>query len=423
VIGSDSTGGEASETSPRRMSFPARVYLTGAALTGAAHTVVYILLVRYLDAIGLSDSQIGWIQSADAWGKVAVALPAAVILARRPARGVFVLSATVGGLAYAVLPWVEDLRLLYAVNLVAGFALTLQYVAIAPFLFRHSTSRDRARLFGLAEALPTLAAVVAAVVAGRLVMHWQGPLGGEAAATGRVIFGGGMLSLLAAAIFARIPMERPAVEKGSGLWPVFLQNRGVLARFAMPQFLIACGSGLCIPFMPLYFKDRFGMGPGDWGNLFAAGQVLFAAGFMLTPFVIRRLGYVRGIVSIELASIPFFLLLAFTWSLPWAIVAFLVRGALMNSAYPILKNLMMQATPPGAREMQTGMNAALWGVGWVVGPLAAGHILEATGGNYSILMTATVVLYVAAAILSNLLLTPVERRLVLEKASELTAEV
>ena len=164
MTGSEFTGDDQPNIVPTRMSFPARVYLTGAALTGAAHTVVYILLVRYLDAIGLSDSEIGWIQSADAWGKVAVALPAAAILARRPARGVFVLSAAVGGLAYAVLPWVEDLRLLYAINLVAGFALTLQYVAIAPFLFRHSTSRDRARLFGLAEALPTLAAVVAAVV-------------------------------------------------------------------------------------------------------------------------------------------------------------------------------------------------------------------------------------------------------------------
>ncbi len=394
------------------MSVSARVYLTGAALIGAAHTVVYTLLVRYLDAIGLSDSQIGWIQSADAWGKVAVAIPAAVLLARRPARGVFVLSASVGGLAYSVLPFVEDLRLLYAINLLAGFALTLQYVAIAPFLFRHSSSKDRARLFGLAEALPTLAAVVAATVAGRLVMYWQGPLGGEAAATGRVIFGAGLLSVFAAAIFARIPLDRPSIEKGEGLWPVFLRNRGVMTRFAIPQVLVACGSGLCIPFLPLYFKDRFGMGAGDWGNLFAAGQVLFAVGFMTTPFVIRRLGYVRGIVTIELSSIPFFLLLAFTLSLPWAIFAFLVRGALMNSAYPILKNLMMQATPPGAREMQTGLNATLWGLGWVIGPLAAGRILEATDGNYTILMATTVVFYAVAAILSSLLLAPVERRLV-----------
>ena len=73
--------------------------------------------------------------------------------------------------------------------------------------------------------------------------------------------------------------------------------------------------------------------------------------------------------------------------------------------------------------MQTGMNAALWGVGWVVGPLAAGHILEATGGDYTILMVVTVVLYVAAAVLSWLLLTPVERRLAQAKPQESASEV
>ena len=61
-----------------------------------------------------------------------------------------------------------------------------------------------------------------------------------------------------------------------------------------------------------------------------------------------------------------------------AMFAFLMRGALMNATHPIIKNLMMQATPPGAREVQTGVNATLWGVGWVVGPLAAGRVLDAT---------------------------------------------
>ncbi len=397
--------------SHEKMLPAARVYLLGAAVIGAAHTVVFTLMARYLDAIGLSNTQIGWIQSADAWGKVAVAIPAAWLLARRPARGIFVTSAAVGGSAYVALPFVSHLNGLYAINLLAGFALTLQYVAIAPFLFRYSNASNRARLFGLAEALPTMAAVVAAFVAGRLVLMLEGSMGGEADATGRVICWAGLLSVAAAAIFTRMPADGPAMGASTRLLPVLIKHRGVLARFAIPQFLIAFGSGLCIPFLPLYFKDRFDMGPGSWGNLFAAGQVLFALGFLLTPRAIRYFGYVRGIVAIELASIPFFLLLAFTWDLRWAVVAFLMRGALMNSAYPILKNLMMQATPAGAREMQTGINAMIWGIGWVAGPMLAGRILDQTGGDYSALMLTTVGLYVCAAALSALLLAPVERQL------------
>ena len=38
-------------------------------------------------------------------------------------------------------------------------------------------------------------------------------------------------------------------------------HRGLLFRFAFPQLLIASGAGLCISFLPLYFKERFG---DDW---------------------------------------------------------------------------------------------------------------------------------------------------------------
>ena len=120
-----------------------------AALTGAAHTVVFTLLARYLDAIGLTKSQVGDILAADAWGKVLVGLPAALVLARRPARGIFVTAAVVGGLAYLALPFVRDFRALLALNLGAGFAFTLHYVAIAPFLFRNAEPSERAKVFGL----------------------------------------------------------------------------------------------------------------------------------------------------------------------------------------------------------------------------------------------------------------------------------
>lgn len=385
-----------------------RLYLAGTALTGAAHTVTFTLLARYLDAIGLTKAQVGSVLAADAWGKVLVALPAAWILARRPARGVFVTAAVVGGGAYIVLPWVGDVRLLILVNGVAGFAMTLHYVAIAPFLFRHAAAHERARTFGTAEAVRTLASVVGAFAAGAFVAAWQEPLGGEAPATARAIAAAGVVAMAAGLVYARIEDAPPALGRGTRWLPVLREHRGVLARFAAPQFLIACGAGFCIPFLPLYFKDRFDLSPGTWGNLFASGQVMMSAGFLLTPLVLARLGFVRSIVAIELSSIPFFLLMAFTGRVEVAMLAFLLRGSLMNSTHPLHKNLMMKATPPGVREAQTGINAALWGVGWVVGPLAAGHVLQSTGDDYMVLMVSTAGLYVLAATLTWVLLRPVE---------------
>jgi MFS family permease len=194
--------------------------------------------------------------------------------------------------------------------------------------------------------------------------------------------------------------------------PVVRQNAALLARFAAPQFVIACGAGFCIPFLPTYFQERFDVGPDGWGYLFASGQVLMTGGFLMTPFILARLGFVKSMVAIELSSLPFFLALAFTTSLPVAMFAFLMRGALMNATHPIIKNLMMQATPAGAREVQTGVNATLWGVGWVVGPLVAGRVLDATSDDYAVLMCTTVGLYLFAAVLTWTLLRGVEREVV-----------
>ncbi|WP_419190406.1 MFS transporter [Saltatorellus ferox] len=388
----------------------ARAYLFGSACMGAASAVTMTFLARWLNLLEHTKTEIGTFQSLDSWGKVAVALPAAFVLARRPARGVFVASALISGLVYFFLPFLPSLEWMYVANFIAGLAMTVHYVAIAPFLFRHTRDEDRAAVFSLAEAARTLAAVAGAGIAGFSVAWLTVPLGGEAAATSAVVSGAGAFALLGALFYARIHDPEPSMLGGQRILPAVRSHVGLLARFAAPQFLIATGAGFCIPFLPTYFQERFAVPADGWGYLFASGQVLMTFGFLLTPVALQRFGFVKSMVLIELASLPFFVMLAFTTSLPIAMFAFLMRGALMNATHPILKNLMMQATPAGVREVQTGVNATLWGVGWVVGPLLAGRVLDTTGNDYSILMLTTVGFYATAALLTFLLLRSVEAR-------------
>ncbi|MFT5291374.1 MAG: putative MFS family arabinose efflux permease [Planctomycetota bacterium] len=393
-----------------RISPTAKSYLLGSAGMGAAHAVPWTLLALYLDQRGFSKTDIGFVQSAESWGKVLVAIPAAFFLARRSSRPIFVGAALMAGACYFVLPMLESRAAVAACNLLAGLAWSLHYVAVAPFLYRHTETGTRAMVFGLSEAIRTLAAVAGAFLAGRVV-QWAAPyFGSETEAMAQAIrWGGAGFTLLAALAYSRIKDTEPSIERGQPMLPVVRKHRGLILRFALPQFAIACGAGLCIPFLPLYFQDRFGFGPGAWGNLFACGQLLTTTGFLLTPLILRHMGFVRSMVMIEMASIPFFVILAFTGNAPLAIAAFLMRGALMNSTHPILKNFMMQATPPGVREVQTGLNATLWGIGWVVGPLIAGRVLTETNDDYSVLMLTTVGFYLLAAVLSVMLLMPLER--------------
>lgn len=400
----------------------AKAYLAGSALMGVGMAVTWSLLARHLEARGFDKVQVGNLLAAESMGKLLVALPAALVLARRSARGLFMGSAFVGGASYLAIPMIQDPRLLAVACMLAGMALTVHYVAIAPFLLRHTGERERAGIFGLAEALRAGFAMLGGFGGGRLVQVVQDRIAAEGAsaqvrnaaeatATGYAIACAGLFAWLAILLYARIGEDRPSLSKREPILPILRKHRGLFGRFLAPQLLIAVGSGLCIPFLPLYFKDRFGLEPGAWGNLFALGQLGMCFGMLLTPWFLARLGFVRSMVGIELCSIPFFLVLAFAGS-PWlAAGAYLARGALMNATHPLHKNLMMQVTPPGAREVQTGLNALLWGLGWVVGPKVGGHVLAATGNRYELLMLATVVLYLGAAVLSWRLLLPLERRL------------
>ena len=387
-----------------------RRFLLGSALLGAAFSVPWVLLPLYLDARGHSKTEIGSVQSAEAWGRALIAIPAAFVLARRRTTPVLTGTAALAGLAYAALPWMPTLPALFGVNLLRGLLDQVHHVALAPFLYRHTSLRERASAFALAEAVHTLAAVGGSFVCGRAVELLADSSGDRVEAMALVLSGAGLLPLLGALTFLGIgETVRPPAERAPVLATV-RAHRGLVLRFAAPQLVLALGAGLVIPFLGLYFKDRFDFSEGSVGTLFASGQILMTTGFLLSPVILRRLGFVRGIVSVELLSIPFFLVLAFTYSLPWALVAFLMRGALMNTAHPIFKNLMMEASPPGLREVQNGVLGLLWGAGWVLGPLAGGWIMDATGDDYTVLICATVACYVTASTLTWALLGPVERR-------------
>lgn len=395
----------------RETGTQARRYLLGCAFLGAAGALPWTLLNLYLDRLGFSKIEIGSVTSMGAWGTILVALPAAYILARRRAGRFLATAAFICGIALFALPWMPSLGWFRVAQFAVGLSFAIHHIAVAPFIYRHTGERERQGVFALAEAVGTLASVIGSFTGGHLADLLTPILDSDALALACVLSGAGFLGLAAAIIYMGIREEEPVVdEEAPKILSVVREHRGTAMRFVAPHIVLGIGAGACIPFLSLYFRERFGLGDGDVGTLWAVGGLMTACGFLLAPLVSRKLGLVRGIVALELASVLFFIVLAYTNHLVVAVIAFLFRGALMNSGHPLFMNLVMKVTPEGAKEFQNGMQSVAWSIGWVLGPVVGGAILDSTGNDYSVLMLTTVGFYTVSSVLSYVLLLPLERR-------------
>src|SRR4029079_4024220 len=164
-----------------------------------------------------------------------------------------------------------------------------------------------------------------------------------------------------------------------------------------PAMLIGLGAGLIIPFMNLFFHDRFGMSEAEIGVLFAVMQGFMVMGNLFGPAVSRRLGLVRGVVATQLASVPFMVLLALSGSFPVVVAAFFLRGGLMNMNQPLTTHFAMEMVPEREHAITNSLLTLAWYVAWSISADIGGALIQRRGYTEPLLLAAG--LYVLASIL------------------------
>ncbi len=381
----------------RSFSPNARLYLAGTFLMGLGHGAVWVHMNLYYRALGLGEASIGRILSAGALGNVLVAIPAALWIDRFPAGRIFSIAAAGYAALLTVMLLVSSPGLLTACSLAVGMLFTIHWVAAAPFFMRNASDEDRLYLFGFATAVETLATVIAAAAGGMAIRLLTERLGSELHGLRAALLTIAAATASATLFFARIH-EGPLVRAVRSLRSYLLtRDWGLLGRLIFPGFLVGLGAGLIIPFLNLYFRDRFGQDPRQIGGVFAVSQFLTMFGYLAGAPLARRVGSVRTIAATELLSIPFFVVLAFTDQLWFAIVAFWMRGALMNMNMPITSNFRMEMVPTEQQTATNSLSMLSWNVSWMISAQVGGWLIQKSG--YTAPMLATIVLYAASALL------------------------
>lgn len=381
----------------RAFSRNARLYLAGTFLMGLGHGSLWVHMNLYYRALGIGEATIGRILSMGSLGTVLVSIPAAIWVDRFPAQAVFMLAAGGFGVAFMTQLFIPSVTLIHVVALLTGMLFTIHWVAAAPFFVRNSGPEERTELFGFASALETLATIVSASGVGFVARRITAQTGSDLLGIRYALATTAFLTIFAIIPFARIRSAPPATERKGIREYLFTRDFRLLGKLTFPGFLVGLGAGLTIPFLNLYFRERFHQDPQQIGFVFAVAQVLTMVGFLVGPVLARRFTHVRTIVFTELLSIPFFLMLAIAGHLWIAIAAFWMRGALMNMNQPVSSAFAMEVVPPDQQVSTNSLRMLAWNSSWMVATPLGGWLIERYGFTPN--MIATMGLYLVSAAL------------------------
>lgn len=390
----------------RSFSPGARLYLWHTMLGSVAWSMVALLLNLYLYSLGYRQDFMGLVNALPAAVTMVLGLPVGSLADRYGYRIFLLVGATLTAAAGIGVALATTRSALLAWAALSGVGGTLTWVIGTPYLASQSDEANRMELLSVNFALMTAAGFVGSLLAGQIPQRFAAVLATDPMATGPLRAGmlaAGLLSALAVVPLLRLPPEssagKGATATPSGVarpgWVLDRHEVGLFARILLPAALIGFGAGVMVTFFQIFFRLRFGLEPGQIGVIFAFTSIFNAIASLVTPLMARRIGKVRTVVATQLASIPFLLMLTFSYDLRWATIAYYARSALMNMGGPVSMAFALELVAPHRRAILSSLETMLGSLGrGGLGPLVSGF-LQVRGG-FEPAFTLTTLCYVAA---------------------------
>jgi MFS family permease len=374
----------------------ARLFLLSTVIGGITFSGFQLFFNLFLKARGYDLDFIGLLNAIPSGAALLVGVPMGLVSDRIGRRRAMLIGLSVATLAAWALVSTQARGLMVLMAALMGVANSLYFLSMAPFMMRVSGEKDRALLFSLNFGLMTISGAVGSLLAGQLPGWFAGWLGvgAESAAAYQAvlvasILGGG-LSLLPVWLIREIQWPGPRREPPVGWQDLRNLVRPGVLKLAAPNILIGFGAATLIPYLNLFFKEKFPISDGQLGLLFSLSAVSTGVATVIGPRLAERLGSkIKAVVFTQAGSLMFLLLMGFVPAFWFAGLSFLIRSALMNMSNPLYTAFSMEQTPERERGAVNSVMQLMWEVGWTVGPYLSGVVQARWGFAPLFLSTAT----------------------------------
>ncbi|HEY76344.1 MAG TPA: MFS transporter [Thermoflexia bacterium] len=385
------------------LSRNAKLFLLMGAFSGLGGGIFMLLLNLFVLARGSDIAFLGLLMSLMSLSALVLGLPMGILTDRIGRKQAMLLGSVVatGASLILVLSRADWPLLLAAVGWGAGNAL---FMATGPaFMAENATEEERPTLFSLQQGTAMLVGFAGSMVGGNLPSLFAALLGVHPEsvtayrATLLVAIGIMTVGLVPLLMIEeqRTPFSAQMAQDAPSLWSLSLWRSVV--PLLVPQLLIGLGAALLIPYLNVFFKQRFGVTDSLLGTIFAVSQLLMGLATLAAPMLAERWGKIRTVVLTELASLPFLMALGFAPLLPLAIGAFWVRAMLMNMGGPLFTAFAMEQVPEERRGTVGAMMGLVWSIGQGIGPGISGLVQRSAG--FTPLFLATGSTYLVGALM------------------------
>lgn len=380
----------------------ARLFLIAAVIDGIINSTWSLYFNFFILARGYEKGFLGLANAMPSIAALLLGLPMGMLsdrIGRRLAMQLGLITLSLGYFLEVIMP--TPVLILIA-GFIGGMGSALYLNSQAPFMMNASDEETRTLLFSLSSGIVTLSGAVGSLVAGQLPLLLSTMTGftRDGVEVLRIIMimavALGTLSLIPITLIQENKPARPAVKKespskiGAGLKD--LLRRRILWRLALPNALIGIGAGILMPYINVFYVEKFNLKDYQLGILFSLSSLLIGVASLIGPrLAVRLRGKIRTVVITQGMSFVFLLVMGFS-PLGWlSQVSYLVRSMLMNMASPLFSAFSMEQFKMDEQGAANSIMMNAWTLGWAFGPYISGIVQQQKGFNP--LFIATTILY------------------------------
>ncbi|MDD9265872.1 MFS transporter [Paenibacillus sp. GCM10023248] len=343
----------------------------------------------YVKSLGYGQTTVGSIVGMTSLAAALILIPAGIMNDRFGPKRVITTGLVLTIAALTARSLIEAQGGMLVSSFFGGMALAVVSATILPFMANNSTPQQRVHLFSFNMALVMIANVVGIALGGVLCDFFQYVMNLEPIVSLRFTLMTGVciaaLGIIPVALFEPSEVEsQPRTESISikASWRAHRSSLQVIAIFCLLGLLSSIGGGMIVPYLNVYFEDRFQASKSAIGLVVALGQGATAVAFLIGPMIARRFGEVKSVVYLQLCSIPFLLITAFSANFYLSSGGYLFRQALMNAANPFYNSVKMSYVDRSLRGLASSSGEAVFNLGWFLAAPVSTGLVERFGSYY-----------------------------------------